>query len=57
MKIYEKLSDNTFAELEVDNSDGLFYGENEAMYRFALIGLISCILFIIGLFIYAALFN
>lgn len=51
MKIYEKLSDNTFAELDVDNSDGLFYGENDVMYKFALIGMIICVLFILGIFI------
>lgn len=57
MKIYEKLSDNTFAELDVDNSDGLFYGENDVMSKFALIVIIIGVLFILGLLIYAALFN
>lgn len=51
MKIYEKLSDNTFAELDVDNSDGLFYGENDVMSKFALIVIIIGGLFILGLLI------
>lgn len=57
MKIYEKLSDNTFAELDVDNSDGLFYGESHVMDKFCWYVIIIGVLFILGLLIYAALFN
>lgn len=51
MKIYEKLSDNTFAELDVDNSDGLFYGESHVMDKFCLIVGSICILILLGIFI------
>ena len=52
MKIYEKLSDNTFAELDVDNSDGLFYGESHVMDKFCWIVGSICIIGLLLLFIF-----
>ena len=56
MKIYEKLSDNTFAELDVDNSDGLFYGECHVMDKFCWSVIIIGVLILLGIFI-STLFN